>query len=376
MAPKIEATYDAETDQVTVNVTDEYTLDIIAIGEDLGDGNYQNVKKVNRDGMAGLSSSYQYVFDVSAFEGDVAYFEARDRAFNTSSVYINITETNTVVEEPKPSRNGGNTSVGPVVDPAPVQPQPDVPTPVEPGKSVVKVEVGENGEVVADVQVSVETPITKVEVPVDLGEENGTVFVEITNEDGTTKKVMALYVDGVLTVKLEDNAKVKILNEVTPLKEAPAFEDTSEHWAKDDIEKVAQLGIFNGKSDTNFGAEDNMTREQMWMVLSRLQGEGQATMEDAKSWAEANGVSDGSNPQGDVTREQLVTLLWRASGEPKTSFDLGKYNDFDGISDWAKEAFAWAVEIGLVNGTSATTLSPQGTATRAQLAAILARLIY
>ena len=90
------------------------------------------------------------------------------------------------------------------------------------------------------------------------------------------------------------------------------------------------------------------------------------------SWAKANGVSDGSNPGGSITREQLVTMLWRYAGEPKATAKLSAYPDAAKVSDYAADALSWAVETGLIRGLDGN-LAPQGTATRAQVATVLMR---
>ena len=82
----------------------------------------------------------------------------------------------------------------------------------------------------------------------------------------------------------------------------------------------------------------------------------------------ANGVSDGENANGYVTREQLATMLWRYAGEPESSASLGAYTDADSVSDWAETAMRWAIDEGIITGMTDTTLVPQGTATRAQVA--------
>ena len=97
---------------------------------------------------------------------------------------------------------------------------------------------------------------------------------------------------------------------------------------------------------------------------------------DAVLWASGNGILDGYGDgrfgtNDPVTREQMVTLLWRFSGKPAGSADLSGYQDADQISDWAKEAFAWAVGIGLVQGKGDGVLDPQGKATRAEVAQIV-----
>lgn len=71
--------------------------------------------------------------------------------------------------------------------------------------------------------------------------------------------------------------------------------------------------------------------------------------------------------------EQFVTMLWRYAGEPASSYSLDAYTDAASVSDWAATAMYWAVENGIITGVTDTTIVPQGSATRAQCAAMLMR---
>ena len=86
------------------------------------------------------------------------------------------------------------------------------------------------------------------------------------------------------------------------------------------------------------------------------------------------GVSDGTDAMGAITREQLVTMLWRSRGEPGVDFLLTA-RDADSISSWAYEAMRWAVSEGIIEGDENGFISPAATATRAQAAAIIMRFI-
>ena len=86
-------------------------------------------------------------------------------------------------------------------------------------------------------------------------------------------------------------------------------------------------------------------------------------------------VSDGTEPNAFVTREQLVTMLWRYAGEPDSDYSLSAFTDAASVSEWAETAMSWAVENGLITGVTANTLVPSGSATRAQCAAILMRYV-
>ena len=113
-------------------------------------------------------------------------------------------------------------------------------------------------------------------------------------------------------------------------------------------------------------------------ILARVDGEtvtGTNWLETARTWAMANGVSDGENANGYVTREQLATMLWRYAGEPDSDYSLSAFTDAGSVSDYAETAMAWAVEHGIITGVTDTTIEPQGTATRAQCAAMLMRFI-
>lgn len=92
-------------------------------------------------------------------------------------------------------------------------------------------------------------------------------------------------------------------------------------------------------------------------------------------WAMANGVCDGTNMEGNVTREQLVTMLYRYVGSPNVVGSLNGYADRDSVSSYAQQAMVWAVRNNIISGMTSDTLVPQGLATRAQVAAILERFI-
>ena len=94
----------------------------------------------------------------------------------------------------------------------------------------------------------------------------------------------------------------------------------------------------------------------------------------AQEWAAAKGVSDGEQPGGAITREQLVTMLYRLAGEPETTGELTA-PDAASVSSWAKTAMIWAMENGLIEGDETGAVNPGATATRAQAAALLSRYL-
>ena len=147
-------------------------------------------------------------------------------------------------------------------------------------------------------------------------------------------------------------------------------------WYYDAVEFVRARGLMDGVSETEFAPDATMTRAMVWAILGRLDGEeisGSGWLEAARAWALESGVSDGTEPNATVTREQLVTMLYRFAGESATAADLNGYADGGEVSDWARDAFAWAIEHMIITGVDDDTLAPKSTATRAQCAAILMR---
>ena len=220
--------------------------------------------------------------------------------------------------------------------------------------------------------VSIELPKgageTKVEIPVS-NVTPGTVAV-LVHPDGTeeilkdsipTEDGIQLTVDGSATVKIVDNSK--------------GFIDTQDHWAKDEIDFVSARGLVNGMSATIYAPNNSTTRAQLWTILARqadadLTG-GNTWYEKAQNWTKDKGVSDGANPNAAINRAQMVTMLWRAVGQP-TAGGTANFTDVPTDSYYA-QAVAWAVENGITTGIGNGKFDPNATCTRAQIAAFLAR---
>ena len=220
--------------------------------------------------------------------------------------------------------------------------------------------------------VSIELPKgaseTKVEIPVS-NVTPGTVAV-LVHPDGTeeilkdsipTEDGIQLTVDGSATVKIVDNSK--------------GFIDTRNHWAEDEIDFVSARGLVNGMSATIYAPNNSTTRAQLWTILARQNGAdlngGNTWYEKAQNWAKDKGVSDGANPNAAINRAQMVTMLWRAVGQP-TAGGTANFTDVPTDSYYA-QAVAWAVENGITTGVGNGHFDPTGTCTRAQIAAFLAR---
>ena len=245
----------------------------------------------------------------------------------------------------------------------------------EPVKAPVEVEATRNSITapVVNIEVPKSAGETKVEIPVT-NVKPGTVAV-LVHADGTeeiiknslpTEDGIQLTVNGGATVKIVDNSK--------------DFIDTREHWSRDQVNFVAARELFQGVGDNQFGVGHPMTRGMVNTVLARLAGvdttsaAGQNWYDKGVAWARENGVSDGTNPNGNVTREQLATMLYRYAGSPAVSGSL-PFSDADSVSDYAQNALIWATQNGILNGYGDGRIGPKANAERAQVAAMMARFI-
>ncbi len=178
------------------------------------------------------------------------------------------------------------------------------------------------------------------------------------------------------------------------------FGDATGHWAERYINEATEKGLFKGNPDGSFNPDANVTRAQFVTVLWRMAGspvaEAEVPFEDiedqieefnaAIAWGYANGYINGTSdttfsPKASLTREAAMKILFGYSGGKSgqelmlTPIYNGHFEDSSLISDWAKAPMYWGVYNKLISGTSETVLSPQGTATRAQLAKILVNFI-
>lgn len=179
--------------------------------------------------------------------------------------------------------------------------------------------------------------------------------------------------------------------EETPL---PFKDVADESWYRDAVGAAYAQGLMTGVAEDAFAPELPASRGMVVSILHRLSGSpatNAAIFDDvspddwygqAVAWAASEGIASGTSaetfsPNAAVTREQLAALLCNfvaQQGVDTTACsDLSNFDDAAAVSDWAQDAVSWAHAEGLLAGTSATTLSPQGEATRAQLAAMLVR---
>lgn len=198
------------------------------------------------------------------------------------------------------------------------------------------------------------------------------------------KDTASARLDGSCTLVIKDNSK--------------SFADMpNTHWAKDAVDFVTARQLFSGTGKEAFGPDDQMTRAMLVKVLWPLAGEPaaaeseknsfgdvpqEAWYADAVAWAAekniVSGTGKGFEPDGNITREQMVTILYHFAKEMKMDMDVKtdgeavqQFKDAGQTSAWAKESMNWAVSQGLLSGKGNKQLDPTGLATRAEVASIL-----
>ena len=161
-------------------------------------------------------------------------------------------------------------------------------------------------------------------------------------------------------------------------------------WYADAVAYVSAQGLMIGTSSGAFSPDTTMSRAMLVTVLYRLSGSpwsqagsftdvaADAWYADAVAWASEQGVVNGTSattfsPDDSVTREQMAALLYRYAGATETAGDLSAYTDAGSISAYAVDAMGWCVQNGILNGTDSGKLSPAASATRAEVAAVLQR---
>ncbi|MDR1572037.1 MAG: DUF4430 domain-containing protein [Clostridiales Family XIII bacterium] len=140
-------------------------------------------------------------------------------------------------------------------------------------------------------------------------------------------------------------------------------------------------GLINGVADGSFAPQAKLSRAMLVTMLARDAGVdtggGATWYGKAAEWGVANGITDGTDMAGDLTREQFAAILYRYArlngADVGGAADLAAYGDAGAVSGWAKDAVSWAVAAGLIEGRTETELAPGGTATRAEAAALLMR---
>ena len=220
----------------------------------------------------------------------------------------------------------------------------------------------------------------------------GHAFIGWYSERSLTNKVSGVYLTKDMTVYAGWRVDENPGTDVNP------FTDISEKdWFYGDVMFVYENGLMLGTSKTLFSPHGTVMRGMMATILWRMEGspvpkgknsftdvEAGKWYADAITWTAENGIfagygKDKFGPDDPITREQLAAIFYRYADykgyDLTVKGDLDKFKDADKITDYAKTAMQWAVGSGLVKGKSGNLLDPQGTATRAEIAAMLHRFI-
>ena len=250
----------------------------------------------------------------------------------------------------------------------------------------------ENGTIRVSPNVADEDDTVSIYVTPDTGYQLDELIVE--DEDGHDVTTSSLASGTRYTFRMPDSdvtvtATFKSRSYSSNFTDVPRYE-----WYYEAVSYVASEGLMNGVSTTQFNPNGTASRAQIVTILWRLAGEPSALTgaftdvpagqyySTAVAWASRQGIVTGVGnnrfePNSNITREQLAVILYRyaqdAGYTTSASANITGYYDYARVNSYARTAMSWAVGAGLITGTSTTTLSPQDTATRAQVATILMR---
>ncbi len=166
--------------------------------------------------------------------------------------------------------------------------------------------------------------------------------------------------------------------EPSPVPAPTAFSDVAKgDWYYDPVCFVVSRGLFYGTGKGMFSPGVSMSRGMMMTVLARLDGQDTSGSKPyyakAMAWAVEAGISDGTDPNGTITREQLASMLYRYAGKPRVSGSLMAFHDAGAVSSYAEDSIRWAVGQGIISGKGNGVLDPKGSASRAEVASMLMR---
>lgn len=198
------------------------------------------------------------------------------------------------------------------------------------------------------------------------------------------------------TVTLDQSSEIQLADNLTDTFQPAAggtFTDVpATHWAAGAVEFVTSQGLLQGTGTSTFAPGQPMTRAMLVTALWREAGspvvnyamdfddvDEDQWYTEAVRWAASEGIVTGTgkgfSPDAALTRESLAAILFRYAGGQADADQLGSYADGAGVSAWAREAMNWAVAQGLITGKSGGRLDPGGTASRAEVSAILMRYV-
>lgn len=247
-----------------------------------------------------------------------------------------------------------------------------------------------------------DTKYGKVKVSAENADEDDVITITTEPDKGYAVSKISIKTDGGETVTYrtsiatknsyyfympDDNVTITVTFGVAH-KDMPFTDVHSYSWFYDAVQFVYDNDIMNGISDTSFNPDGTVTRGMIVTMLWRMAGEPYSFgggfsdvpaghyCYSAAAWASRNGIVNGMTsttfaPDTNITREQLVTILYRYAqylGYSTTGSSLYGFTDASSVSSYATNAMSWAVKYGIISGVTTTTLVPAGTATRAQAA--------
>lgn len=258
--------------------------------------------------------------------------------------------------------------------------------------NIVPVEAVNNSDEAVEIAITLPDGGAKVEIPVE-NVTYGTVAVRVNEDDSEEYIKTTAISDKGVVLDLAGSATVKIINN------NKYFSDVHDvnHWAINAVDFVSARGLYDGTGMNHFSPDEDMTRGMVATVLYRLENSPAYTTEQSFSdvaadawyadglyWAVENGLFAGygngiSGAEDSITREQLAVMLYRYAqykGYDTTQGGMAvrEFADYDDISGYARSSMQWAVNAQIISGYN-NLLSPQDSATRAQVATMLMNFI-
>lgn len=244
-------------------------------------------------------------------------------------------------------------------------------------EAYVTPEVTATEDVATAPKVTVELPTGADSALVEIAVANNSTKVTVMkqNADGTWSvvKKAAAGEDGVV-VNVEDAEATYavVINDKD-------FTDITSSWEKEAADFVSSRELMLGTGVDTFNPTKEVSADMMMTVLARLDDGVTTAQSTGANWAAAGeswAAAEGYAVSGTFTRTDMVKLLYKYAGQPEVkNADLSKFADAEGLDAEAATAFAWCVENGIIGGTAADKLSPNGTANRGQLAAVIMRYV-
>lgn len=288
--------------------------------------------------------------------------------------------------------SGGTSGGGSSNPEGPSNPGEDVTITVTDNKTGASAQVTTTTDGKVSAVVTIPHDVDTATIPIPCKGTPGTVAMLVLS-DGTRQVIPhSVYRDGTLFVRLEDSARVELVDA------AKDFSDVnSGSWFSNSVQFASSRELFSGVGGGAFAPSNTMTRSMLVTVLHRLEGcptpSGSGTFQDvsqgtwyseAANWAAEQGITGGIGegqfgPNQAITREAMALMFYRYAGSPKLpetqKASMDHFDDAGQISSWASDAMAWAYATGLFTGDSEGKLRPQDSSTRAEVATMLMRFV-